>query len=370
LVLLASQKESPGAWLSAGGALLGFAIGVRISSVTILPAFLLALVWFPGKFSWSRFIRLGLLFMAGFGVALLPLGWFFITAPQQTLFGNLGYDLLNSAYRVDVPVAYDGNTPIYGPMSLSEKIGFLWDDVIAQPANLLLFASLAFFDWSVLGFHLGRKDEHAFRNILLLAAAPFTALGSFLPTPSWYQYFYAPLPFTLLAIAAGLAYLIQGTGQARKWFTLLLIQLALIANLFMLQDYRRMSFLRYIDLWKPLAIHRVGMDIQERLEPNGLVFTVAPLYALEGGLRVYPPLATGVFAFRIGSLLSAEQRQQYGILSVQDFEAYLDENMPDGILVGFDSVLEKEIIEYAVSRGYQPQPLNEVLTLYVRPDPP
>ena len=39
----------------------------------------------------------------------------------------------------------------------------------------------------------------------MLAAAPLAAMGSFLPTPTWYQYFYTPLPFALLAIAAGLA---------------------------------------------------------------------------------------------------------------------------------------------------------------------
>jgi hypothetical protein len=99
---------------------------------------------------------------------------------------------------------------------------------------------------------------------------------------------------------------------------------------------------------------------------GGRVFTLAPVYPLEGGLRIYPPLATGVFAYRTGSLLSAQQRQRQGILSVENFEGVLDEDPPDGILVGFDADIEAEISAYARDRGYQPQPLNELLTLWVR----
>src|SRR4030042_607708 len=133
LVLLGSQKKSPGIWFFASGWLLGIAVGVRISSITILPAFLLALIWLPGKFSWRRIIHLGLLYMAGFGLALLPLLWLFFISPPPFIFCNLGYAQLNSAYRLDVPVAYDGVVPVYGTTSLADKLGFLWNDVITEP---------------------------------------------------------------------------------------------------------------------------------------------------------------------------------------------------------------------------------------------
>jgi hypothetical protein len=202
----------------------------------------------------------------------------------------------------------------------------------------------------------------------MLAAIPLVAVGSFFPTPTWYQYFYAPLPFTLLAIAVGLSYLTQGTDQARKWFMLLYIQLVLFAIVFSFQDFRRMSFLRYVDLWKPLVIHQVGVDIRERIGLDGQVLTIAHLYLLEGGLHVYAQMATGVFAFRTGSLLSPEQRKKQGIISRENFEAYLDEDLPEGILVGFDQVVEEQIIQFAASKGYKPLLLDNGLTLWVRPD--
>jgi hypothetical protein len=79
-------------------------------------------------------------------------------------------------------------------------------------------------------------------------------------------------------------------------------------------------------------------------------------------------MATGVFAFRTGSLLSEEQRQQLGIISRENFTSYLDTNPPEGILVGFNQILEEPIIQYAISMGYKPQPLDKGLTLWVKPD--
>jgi len=149
---------------------------------------------------------------------------------------------------------------------------------------------------------------------------------------------------------------------------LLLLLLTCIANLFSLQDFRRISFLRYVDLWKPLIVHQVGQDLRHLVGANGRVFTIAPLYALEGGLRVYAPMATGSFAFRTGSLLSEEQRQLQGIISKENLAAYLDGDMPDGILVGFEPIIEAPLIQFATLKGYNPQPLDNQLTLWVRSD--
>ena len=360
-------KKSLGISYFSSGVLLGIAVGVRISSLTIFPAYIVALMGLTGKFSWRRFMRLGLLFGAGFCLALLPLAWFIITSPQQFIFGNFTYAQLNATYRLDIPVAYDGNLPIYGSRSLVDKLAFLWKDVILQPGSLMLGVCLVFFGWSILSTHLSRKDAHLSRNILIFTALPLVAIGSFLPTPTWYQYFYAPVPFALLAVALGLTYLTRRPGQMRKWFTILLLQLVLLSNILVLQDFRRMSFLRFVDLWKPLVIHQVGIEIRDQLGSGSKVFTVAPLYPLEAGLRVYAPMATGVFAFRTGSLLDAAQRQMLHIISKENLDAYLDEDPPDGILVGFDQVLEEPMIQYAMSRGYTSQPLDTSLLLWIKP---
>jgi 4-amino-4-deoxy-L-arabinose transferase-like glycosyltransferase len=366
-IYLGSRVKHPEIWFFASGVLLGIATGVRSSSITILPAYLFACIWMPGRFKWQRFIRLGLWIILGIVIALLPLLWFYVTAPQQFIFGNWTYARLNAAYRIEVPVSYVGTVPVFGAQSLAEKIGFLWNDVISQPTNILLFASLIFFGWSILFTHLQRGETQVFRNILLLTCAPLAAVGGFFPTPSWYQYFYAPLPFILLTIGAGLSSLTTDTSHTRKLFLLLLLQLALLSSVLSYKEFRRMSFLRYVGLWKPLVIHQMGKDMRNLIGPEGRVFTFAPLYALEGGLRVYPPMATGVFSYRTGSLLSSDVRQRLGIVTSENVEVYLDENPPEGILVGFNQGLEKQIIEYALDRGYEPESLDKKLTLWVRP---
>jgi 4-amino-4-deoxy-L-arabinose transferase-like glycosyltransferase len=370
LVLLASEKSRPRAWLLAGGILFGLSAGTRVSAATLLPAFLLAFLWFPRESRSFHPIQSALVFCVGFGLALLPLAFLFFSAPQQFLFGNLEYARLNSSYRLNVPVRYDGPIPVEGAISLTEKFTYLWSEVIAQPSNLLVLVALAFFGWAGLAAHLGQKDNQSFERALLLAAAPFAAVGSFLPSPSWYQYFYAPLPFALLAVSFGLADLTSSLANAKKWLSLLFIMLVLLANLFLLQDYRRISFLRYVDLWKPLVIHQQGERIKAQVAPSAKILTFAPLYPLEGGLQVYPPFATGVFAYRVGSLLSAEDRQQQGIISEPDLAAYLETELPDGILVGFEPLLEKQLEEFAVQRGYQPQALQGALMLWILPKLP
>jgi hypothetical protein len=293
--------------------------------------------------------------------------WLFTLAPGQFIFGNFEYAWINAEYRLGVPVAYNGSMPVFGPQTLAEKLGFLWQQVILQPVNLLLFTSLLFFGGLALLPHLHRSEEFGCRNMLIFSALPFVAIGSFLPTPAWYQYFYAPLPLALLVIALGLVYLTAHPSQLVKWFYILLVQLALLSCVIALQDFLRMSFLRYIDLWKPLAIHQTGDQLRQQLGPDARLFTLAPLYPLEGSLKVYPQLATGVFAFRTGSLLTESQRQEQGILSTENFEAYMDANPPQGILVGFNQALEQPIAQYAQSRGYHADELTNGLTLWTKP---
>ena len=127
LFLLGFEKKTPWGWFFTSGMLLGIAVGVRASSITILPAYLLALIWLPGELSWKHIFRQGLIFLAGFILALLPLLWLYISAPQQFIFGNFGYAQLNAQYRLDVPVTYEGNIPIFGAQTMAEKFGYLWE---------------------------------------------------------------------------------------------------------------------------------------------------------------------------------------------------------------------------------------------------
>lgn len=363
----APRRAHPRRWLFASGVLLGLAIGVRASAVTVLPAFLLALWFFPGVRSLRRYFSFILLWGGGMALALVPLLVTFLLAPRQFLFGNIEYALLNTRFRLDTPVLYDRGFPVYGPRNFLEKLGYLGESVIAQPSNLLAFLLLAFFGWTAMGAALRRKAAPLYETTLLLLLAPLACLGSLLPTPSWMQYFYAPLPFALLAAAYGLAMLTRRGGSLGKWTLALLVWVVLLTNLYQSMDYRRLSFVRYPELWKPLAIHQLGDEIRQAVGEGGRVFTLSPLYPLEAGVPIYSQFATGTFAYRTGVQLTPEQRRFYKVVSEGDLAAFLEADPPAAILIGLDPLLDPPIQEYAQSHGYQKRDLTVLVSLWLRP---
>jgi hypothetical protein len=350
-------------WLFASGLCLGVAVGARLSFLTAFPAFLVALLFFDS--AWRSKVRaLGSL-VAGVLIALIPLSAFFVASPDGFLFGNLGYPRLNTLFRFDVP-------PISAPMELGDKLGYLWTSVIGQPANLLLFLSFLL-GLSVLCYGLWRRTAPPFETVLILLAVPCVGIGSFLPTPSWYQYFYAPVVFALIVVAFGLAHLTRpGTGQA-KWAIVMFTEIVVLANLYGLDDYRRMSFVLHPDAWRPLMFHDIGGEVRAAFgdTPNAAnprVLTLGPLFPLEAGLDIYPAFATGPFAWRTSRYLDSATREALGVVSAEDLARYLSGSPPDGILVGFNPNLESRFVEYAAQHGYQPVPIEgSDLQLWIRP---
>jgi hypothetical protein len=257
-------------------------------------------------------------------------------------------------------------------MTMVEKLGYLWNEVLAQPPNLLVFLSFLTAA-SVLVYRLRRGRGPRFEAALVLLLPAFVAIGSFLPTPSWYQYFYAPLPFLVVAIAFGLALLTRPGRSRAAWFLVAFAEVVLLANLFGWEDYRRMSFLLHPEAWRPLQAHTVGADVRAALEEgrgssaNPRVLTLGPLFPLEAGLEIYPAFATGTFAWRTADYLDSESRAALGVVSAEELDAYLADSPPDGILVGFNPRLEEPFVRYAEVGGYRAVDVSSDLQLWVRP---
>ena len=360
-------------WIFVTGAFIGVAIGVRASAITMVPAFLICLAVHPGEdekqtlLSWKRAFTAWLAFTGGLILALLPLLIFLVSVPKQFLFGNLEYAGLNTAYRQETPIFFSGNQEVFGAVTFAEKLAYFGQNVIDQPANLLVAVGLIYWAWTGLGTALVRKETHVFIAVLALIAAPFAFLGSLLPTPVWYQYFYAPLPFIILAVVLGLIYSLQQSQRNSRWLGVFFIELAILAALTRGLEYRRITYLTHPNLWKPVEVHRIGLELKELLGSGARVFSLAPIYPLEGGLSIYPEFATGTFAFRTASLLSSNQRKTFGMVSLEELPAFLDAQPPAGILTGFDDPLEEPIVAYALNRGYQMQRIDSRLILWSQP---
>lgn len=177
---------------------------------------------------------------------------------------------------------------------------------------------------------------------------------SFVPTPGFPQYFALPLVCAPLLLALLYAELNE---EGRRWAQPVLVaasMVILLAGLPRLGQYALR--LASPNTWSVERIHNAGKTIARLLAEvgaSGKVATLAPIYPLEGGLQVYPELATGQFAYRTAEFANSYLRNFYRTTSPSEITAFLAANPPDGILVGFDSKLEEPLVRFAEQYGYR-----------------
>jgi hypothetical protein len=132
-----------------------------------------------------------------------------------------------------------------------------------------------------------------------------------------------------------------------------------------------MSFIFHPQTWRPIIVHKVGEDIAKAIisrdgTDQAKVLTLSPIYPLEADLEIYPEFATGVFAWRSAPYLDSEQLVEFGIISEENINAYLEKSSPEAILVGLQPDLENAFIEYATQNGYIAEEVGSDLTLWLR----
>jgi hypothetical protein len=350
------------------GMLLGLATGARLTYLLAAVPFLAFLLSNqPRGFR----IRPAAAHVLGLAIGLLPSGLLFGLAPRQFAYGNFIYQILNTRYRQALG--------IIGAMDLRGKLAYLQEDVLSEPAQSLFFGS--FLIVVALAALRSRRAPLASRREFWLASgvAAFLGLSAFVPTPSWVQYFYAPVPFMALAVAI---YLVEaGSGfPAGK-----LVAGLLVAGMVWLR-MEALDNLRLIfepEAWVPAQVNALGAEVAEQTG-GGRLLTLAPIVAVEGGLEIYPELVGGSFDWRVARSFSSDRRAVYGVMAPEDLEAVLMDNPPAGILIGFESKnegfspsemggLERPLEAIAELHGYRPEAIvspvvSTGLTLWVAPD--
>ena len=364
--------------LVAAGAALGLAIGARLAfAPAVLPFLIAAALPTPGEAGHTRARRATWLWGpgacgAGMLLGLGPALALAAPAPQAFLFDNLTYHLRNAAYWQAA-----GQT---AAMTLPGKLAYMGDVLRAQPACLGLLLAYALFALPALVGVLRRGRGAAHGDLLLAATlAPCLMAGALVPTPTWYQYFYAPVPFLALAAALGQGALsetaIRGPGRRVRWGLVALgiaAGPALINGAQVYTGYLRDGAFLQPAGWVPVQAHRAGVEIRQLLDARATpgagrrVLTLAPLYPLEGGLQIYPALAAGPFAWRVAPLLPAGERQAFHIAGSADLNALVGADAPAAVLTGAEGNLEGALIGYAQAHGYQPAHLSNGLTLWLR----
>ncbi len=350
-------------WAFLSGLFVGLATGTRLSFAPVILPFLGAFLLYPDRTRHQKWFVLPLLFGLGVLLGLLPSLILFIMAPRQFLFGNLEYARYNTLYRQEVGfVAGDVSSVA---MTFGGKLKYLARYVVSTPGTLLLLLAFLFFALSLNAARIWRKPSRAFEMALVLALIPFLLLGSFAPTPAFFQYFYAPIPFLWLGVLYGVASF-QEQKDKISWSLVLLAQVVVIASAYGLKGYENRGNLFKPGEWLAVQAHQAGLEISAEAGTSQ-VLTLAPLFPLEGGSRIYEEFATGSFAWRVAPFVPGEDRKAVGLVAADDLNHFLSAQSRVAILVGYEGSLEQSLVSYAEESGYQPVELSTGKTLWLLP---
>ncbi|MBN2547552.1 MAG: glycosyltransferase family 39 protein [Anaerolineales bacterium] len=376
------EQNHPRRWIFASGFLAALAVGARLTFVFALIPFYISFAWAPinteSRQSASGFRRwwaLALPFSAGVVIGMLPAIILFAIAPDKFFFWNMSFIQVNTLYQQV--------SGVNERMDLFSKLIYIFGKLNAQPGNLLLLVSAFFFGYTLLLLAYRREKKIDFASSLLLLVVVCLTIGGLIPSPSFDQYFYAPVPFAVAAIFYGLASLRRITpseslppltrrfnlAHQENWFILLLVQIVLLANLFSLGDYAKIGKLAQPSAWIPLQVHSIGTWIKDMDLEAGKVLTLTPIYPLEGGLQIYPQLATGPFVWRAAYLIPGEELEQYGGVSRKNINSFLSQDPPTAILVRRegDQFAEDDLplVKYAQQNHYTQKEITRYLWLWL-----
>lgn len=335
-------------WILVCGILLGLAVGTRLTYAIAVFPFILAIFFLPDitavNSQRNRLLALGF----GLLVGLLPTLIFLALSPKYFIYGNFVYHRLNSAFH-QLKLT-EQNTRI----TLCDKLNYYFT-AIKHPANLTPFLGFTIISIAVVIISFWKKKRINFETGFLIALSLFLLIGALAPTPSFSHYLYAPIPFLILGIAAGLEFVI-GSGGKKKW--LLIVAFLILFSTNRLSFTKEIMFLKSQDNWVPIRAHNIGKEVKSIIG-DGKVLTLTPIFPLEGGVDIYPQFATAHFAWRSAHLLSENERKMYGIISDDELDSLLIGDKPDGILVGDEVLLEEPFINYAKRQGYRPIELSK-----------
>ncbi len=332
------------------GFLLAISIGLKANFIFLVPPFAAAAFLIPRRLDpGARMTKIVLPLLAGGIVGGLPTlaAWF--ADPAGFVDHVIGYHRgphLAWALRSTEPLA----------ISVRDRV-LLAQTLWGSGSTLLLVMTILF-----LGVQLGLRGWRPAWPVLLVAGLVATGIMvSFVPRPSFPQYFTPPLPFAiiLLALLAGA----QTPAERQSTLPLLGVVAALALMLDGVRLIGGLPALAKPDEWTGNRVHAIAIQVADAARGRP-VATLAPLYAVEGGASVYKALAAGPFVYRVADLMSPHERQFWRTVSPATLAAFLETNPPGAILVGTEGRLDDAFRAYATDRGYRLVPLVGGTTRY------
>lgn len=326
------------------GVLVGLAIGTKMTFALVPFCFLLPITVMYG---WNgRGLNSIILLISGIVIGIGPAVYIALSAGfDVAVFNNFGYHKLNASWREAAGFEH--------AMTLPEKFYFARHQLLELSSALLLLLTAAFAILRIrTGFPVSLKREPVVFGFALFV--PVCIAMFLIPTPIWRSYL-SPFVISVVLFASALYSELTSSGK-RPARVVLWICVAILLLVNTRDDARRMSVCFEPNKWMGEEIHRRGQIVRsvvpddERHKP---VATLSSVYALEAGLPIYPELATGQFAYRIGGLLSEKEMNRYHTVSAETIASLLDDTPPSTIFVGFATELDSTLARYAERTGYK-----------------
>jgi 4-amino-4-deoxy-L-arabinose transferase-like glycosyltransferase len=343
------------------GTALGMALGIRLSYAPLIFPFLLV-AFFSKK---DRLIGV-IMFALGGLLANLPALYFFFSAHENFMFGNLGYAELNTLYRREMNFA--------GPMTLAGKFQAMKNFVYAPPAHVSLLVITAANIILVVIDAIRSAKWPRFEVLFTFLLLPFVFWGVLAPSPAWYQYFFATVPFLILfnvMVASGLR-----SGVPVKASSALVVVAAIISIAYAKPPGKIPAMSKWLkpETCYPARLHQEAMAIRALIESgggSGAVLTLSPLYITESGLPIVKEFAMGPFAWRTSHLIPEEDALRLGLPLRSQIVGFIKTNKPRAILTGkeyLDPKLEDPIVQAAKELGYQRREGPKGAVVWLRTD--
>lgn len=299
-------------WLLSGF-LFGCAVNTRLFVAVVLPAFLVSLYESTDNGSTSRFASSCAWYTGGLAGALLPDLYFLFNSPSAFLFGNLGYHTIRSdmslrealSQKLEVALSLTGINTADGVVSVQCQI-------------LLLF--------NVLYFMLKWRRERLDTAFYIAASLCFI---SFVPNPTFVQYFSMPLPFLIIS---AVLWLHDGSSGPRIQSLREVVRSGWIVSWVLVGTY---VIVAPIDIYRYSVSGRDVQGVQDRADrPNWSISTIKaisrkldefgreglfvvswwPGYFVEGSAKVLPGLENP-FGMMIAGQLDVDRREKYRVLT-------------------------------------------------------
>lgn len=348
--------------LFVAGVSLSIACGLKISAIAFVPAVAIGCFLVPRELTFAERLRF-LVLPVGLGgiVGALPIFWLALTQ-TGLFFAHI------AGYHTGPHVAYwQANAAMEPGLALhaAQKFQLALSVWFFGAAMLLLFVT-------IFSGVMSRRGESASgwpgQAAVVIASATISAAAfGFVPTPGFPQYYAAPL--VGLPILIALFYRRCASENRRHLGLAMSVALVLMVfsggtrlalGLNALRDPAGFTTTNVVRGAQALrtAIAEAGLPAQ------GAVATLAPIYPLEAGLRIYPEFSAGPFGYRVVPYAAPEELTQFAITGPDGVETLFYDDPPVALLTGFDAVLDQALVDYAQANGYVARAFPQITDRY------